>query len=180
MSDHLLRGLFTVRKLLGYTAEDCARRLAITPSSYSRHERGERRMYFDKVYHLAEYLGVPMELFTQHLTIDQRQELWLRGEKRRELLAKGADHAETDILADWGDKLEPAPEPTAFAAPAPLTTLGPPPATTGSVVVQPELVPDPGPAPAPAYPGEDPALAGLTEADRVARIMEDWGADDED
>lgn len=163
MGDHLLRGLGTVRKLLGFTAEECAKRLAITPSSYSRHERGERRMYFDKVYYLAQYLGVPMELFTQELTIEQRQALWVRGEKRRELLGKGANADIADALMDWG---EPAPSQT--PAPTTLTTLGPDPVVSQAAPpVQPPFV----------DPTDDPELAGLTEAERVARIMEDWGND---
>lgn len=92
---HLLAGVRTRRQLLGIRAVDLAKRIAVTPTSYMRFERGERRIYLDKAVAIAKMLNCSLDELAIEPTLEQQVEMF-RALKLRE----------TDPDVQWGEAMK--------------------------------------------------------------------------
>lgn len=94
---HSLSGLRPIRELLHHRPTDLARSIGVGLASYSRYERGERRIYFDKALMLARILQVPVEWLASEPDDNRRRELFAKGELRLKVMKDVAEAlAETD------------------------------------------------------------------------------------
>lgn len=85
---HSLDGLKPRRTLLHVKAEDIAARIGVSTESFYRLERGTRRCYLDKAIVMAGILECSVDELTREPTMDERKDLFERGERKRELQAR--------------------------------------------------------------------------------------------
>lgn len=147
-SIHSLGNLRTIRESLGWPVADLAAAIAITPTSLHRHERGERRIFLDKARMLADVMGVPVDwLGTVPLTDEQLLNLFKRGEQRRQM----------QVLSN-APRPVPTPELLQEDNSDHVHVSSKPEPKSLDVINQ----------------DEDPELAGLTDEEKIKRLIADW------
>jgi transcriptional regulator with XRE-family HTH domain len=75
---HPMIGAKTRRKMLNLTAGACAKALGVDANSYSRMERGERRITLDRALALSKLLQCTVEQLGIEPTIDEQTEAYKR------------------------------------------------------------------------------------------------------
>lgn len=124
MVSHQLHGLRPIRRFRRFQRNELADLIGVTPASYTRFERGERRIYWDKVTTLADRLGVRTDDFREPLTDDEAAALC----DQRDKAAIAAGTFRPDLWrAQAPAEPASAPPPPPQAAPAPP----PPPVDSG-------------------------------------------------
>lgn len=119
-----LASVQAVRKALNFTCQECADALGVAEQTYSRIERGVQRMYADQLLKLSDLFDLDPRTLDRPLALDERVNLMIRGEKRRDqrerAKAEGRTLAEVvgldRQLEDYSDPV-PAPAPAKPAKP---------------------------------------------------------------
>lgn len=105
VKDHPLTGVRTRRQILGVTAADMAQRLGCTPTTYSRYERGERRVFLDQAKTIATFLGCSIDELSREPTVDEQVELFKRAKIRQSGIEQGISpddaEVEAELLSQW-------------------------------------------------------------------------------
>src|SRR5689334_11048276 len=83
LKNHYLLGVRERRRLLNLNATYMASRLNVTPITYYRFERGERRVYLDYAVTIAAILGCALEDLGRFPTPEEALELMKRSHARR-------------------------------------------------------------------------------------------------
>jgi transcriptional regulator with XRE-family HTH domain len=117
---HPLEGVAERRRLLKIRLKDLASAIGVQPTSLSRFERGERRIYLDKAHTLARMLECSIEDLGRIPEGEEAARLFQRGEQLRKLSSMSDEDREAQtVLAEWAAEDEAQQPRTPPVQPAP-------------------------------------------------------------